>query len=179
MINVRGLKSLVRGHGINFGQQTSNLKPSNPGPSMRFVESSILIDKPASVVLSAFTDHQHLKNWWGVERSLIELKKGGLYSLVWQTNNAINFVSTGVIEEYLPGCQLKVERMAYFNPHRPVFGPMALMILTTPEEIGTTLTVVQSGYQHGSDWDWYYHAVKDTWPLVLVKIKDYLEKSGS
>jgi hypothetical protein len=52
---------------------------------------------------------------------------------------------------------------------------MELMILTTPEDVGTTLTVVQSGYQHGADWDWYYNVVKNSWPEVLLKIRDYLE----
>jgi hypothetical protein len=65
--------------------------------------------------------------------------------------------------------------MVYFNPQRPIFGPMELMILTTPERVGTTLTVVQSGYQKGDDWDWYYNVVKDAWPSVTAKIKNYLE----
>lgn len=142
---------------------------------MRFIESSIAINKTPGIVLSAFTDPHHLRNWWGVDRSLIELKKGGLYSLVWQRNNAMDFISTGIIAEYLPECQLKIEQMVYFNPHRPVFGPMELMVLTTPEDVGTTLTVVQSGYQQGADWDWYYNVVKNSWPEVLQKIRDYLE----
>ncbi len=158
---------------LNFA---SVLKPRPLNQKMRFVESSIVINKSPGMVLSAFTNPDHLKNWWGVERSLIDLKKGGLYALVWQSNNAMDFVSTGIVAEYLPECQLKLENVAYFNPYRPVFGPMELMVLTTPEDIGTTLTVVQNGYQYGPDWDWYYNVVKDSWPQALVKIKDYLEK---
>ena len=122
-------------------------------------------------------DFYHLKNWWGVEKALIELKPGGLYSLVWKiTNDSMGFVTTGIVAEYLPACQLKIQNMVYFSPQRSVLGPMELLVLTTPEEIGTTLTIVQSGYQNGSDWDWYYQAVKEAWPIVSVKIKDYLEK---
>lgn len=144
---------------------------------MRFVESSVVVQKPPDLVLNAFTDFYHLKNWWGVEKALIELKPGGLYSLVWKiTNDSMGFVTTGIVAEYLPACQLKIQNMVYFSPQRSVLGPMELLVLTTPEEIGTTLTIVQSGYQNGSDWDWYYQAVKEAWPIVSVKIKDYLEK---
>lgn len=143
---------------------------------MRIVESSVVVYRKPDVVLRAFTDPLHLKNWWGVERSLIELKKGGLYSLVWQkSDNALEYISTGIVAEYLPACQLKIENMIYVNPQRPIFGPMTLMVLTTPEKVGTTLTVVQSGYQYGPDWDWYHQIVKESWPLVILKIKAYLE----
>ena len=144
---------------------------------MRTVKASIVIHKHPDLVLKAFTDQFHLKNWWGVERSLVELKKGGLYSLVWQVGDqGMGFVSTGIVGEYIPACQLKVETMVYFNPQRPIFGPMELLVLATPEHGSTTLTVVQSGYQTGPDWDWYYNAVKDAWPSTIVKIKEYLEK---
>jgi len=144
---------------------------------MRTVKSTIVINKNPDVVLKAFTDPVHLKNWWGVERSLIELKKGGLYSLVWQIGDqGMGYVSTGIVGEYIPACQLKVESMVYFNPQRPIFGPMELLVLATPENKSTTLTIVQSGYREGPDWDWYYNAVKDAWPLVAGKIKEYLEK---
>ena len=144
---------------------------------MRFVQSSVVITKPPELVLSAFTEINHLKNWWGVERSFIELKRGGLYSLVWKiSGDTMGFVTTGIIAEYLPACQLKIENLIYFNPQRPVLGPMELMVLTTPEEIGTTLTVVQRGYKNGPDWDWYYNVVKDAWPAVVLRIKDYLER---
>lgn len=143
---------------------------------MRFVESSVVIAKPPELVLNAFTDINHLKNWWGVERSFIELKRGGLYSLVWKiTGDAMGFVTTGIVSEYLPACQLKIESLVYFNPQRPILGPMELIVLTTPEEIGTTLTIVQIGYKNGPDWDWYYKVVEEAWPKVVLKIKDYLE----
>ena len=144
---------------------------------MRSVESTIIIHKKPDLVLKAFTEHLHLKNWWKVERSLIELKKGGLYSLVWQiADSGMGYVSTGIVGEYIPACQLKVESMVYFNPQRPIFGPMELVVLATPENGSTTLTVIQRGYQQGPDWDWYYNAVKDAWPLVMTQIKEYLEK---
>ena len=134
-----------------------------------------IMAKP-DAVLNAFTDPQHLKNWWSVDRSLIELKKGGLYSLAWDiTQYGIGYVSTGIIAEYLPACQLKISQMAYFNPQRPILGPMELLILTTPESRSTVLSIIQSGYQSGPDWDWYHDAVKTAWPTVAKQLKNYLE----
>jgi uncharacterized membrane protein len=53
---------------------------------------------------------------------------------------------------------------------------MQLLIMTTPEKGKTVLNIIQSGYQQGADWDWYYEAVKKAWPAVVVQIRDYLEK---
>ncbi len=143
---------------------------------MRFVETSIAIAQPTEIVLNAFNDPRDLKAWWGVERSLIELRKGGIYSLVWQKSEAaLDFVLSGIIAEFIPGSRLKIDHMIYLNPQRPVFGPMELLVETREDKIGTALTIVQSGYQTGEHWDWYYDIVKETWPMVGLKIKEYLE----
>jgi len=143
---------------------------------MKNVEASIAISKSPQLVLSAFTDSMHLKNWWLVERAHIDLKKGGLYALVWQiSDTGMGYISTGTIGEYIPGCQLRIENLTYFNPAYPVLGPMQLHVLTTPENGKTTLHVIQSGYQSGEEWDRYHHAVKEAWPVVVIRIKEYLE----
>jgi uncharacterized protein YndB with AHSA1/START domain len=144
---------------------------------MRSVASTVFINLPPANVLNAFTSQDQLRRWWGVERSLIELKKGGLYSLVWQvTEQGMGYITTGIIREYIPACQLCIEDMVYLNPARAVLGPLKLAILTTPEKYMTSLTVVQSGYQSGKDWDWYYESVKNAWPAVLNQLKNHLEK---
>ena len=144
---------------------------------MRKTEASVDISLSREDVLDVFIKQEHLRKWWGVRRSLIELKKGGLYSLVWQSNDQyVDYVSAGVIAEYLPACQLKIDKMFYVNPQRSVLGPMELLILATPEDNNITrLTVIQSGYKHGADWDWLYEAVRKAWPEMLGKIKSYLE----
>lgn len=144
---------------------------------MRLVEASIDLDLEPQEVLDVFIKHEHLKAWWGVNRSLIELKRGGLYTLVWQDREqCVEYVSSGIISEYLPACQLKVKDLVYINPQRPVLGPMELLVMTTPADEGTTqLTVIQSGYQYGPDWDWLYESVQRAWPEVLKQIKKYLQ----
>lgn len=128
-------------------------------------------------MLAAFTEQQHLHSWWHVSKSLIELRKGGLYTLAWQADDtALSSVSGGTVGEYLPACQLRIDNLVYINPERSILGPMQLLIMTTPEKGKTVLNIIQSGYQHGPDWDWYYEAVKAAWPVVVVQIRDYLEK---
>jgi hypothetical protein len=75
----------------------------------------------------------------------------------------------------LAGMPEKIETLVYFN-QRPILGPMELLVLTTREELGTTLTIVPTGYKNGPDWDWYYNVVKEAWTAVVLKIKDYLER---
>jgi uncharacterized protein YndB with AHSA1/START domain len=50
---------------------------------MRHVKSQIEIAVLPEKVILAFTDKELLKGWWGVERSLIELKQGGIYTPAW------------------------------------------------------------------------------------------------
>lgn len=143
---------------------------------MRYVQANVVMPMTPEEVMDAFIVQRHLKAWWQVSRSHIELRPGGVYTLVWQRDSScLNYVSTGIVKEYLPGCQLVIEKMMYVNPERGIFGPMELSVMVTPEEDHTTtLTVVQSGYQDGTDWDWYYEAVKKAWPAALEQARDYL-----
>lgn len=128
-------------------------------------------------MMSLFTEFTHLRNWWKVERALIDLRNGGLYTLVWGISpHGMNYVSTGIIGEYQRDCQLRIDQWLYLNPQRSVLGPMQLLMTTTPESGRTTLTIVQSGYQQGEDWDWYYDAVKNAWPQLITVIRDYAER---
>lgn len=127
--------------------------------------------------MSVFTEFKHLRNWWNVERALIDVRKGGVYTLVWGiSSQGMNYVSTGIIGEYLHECQLRIDQWLYLNPQRPILGPMELLIMTTPENGKTVLTIVQRGYQQGEDWNWYYEAVKQAWPELITVIKDYAER---
>ncbi len=138
----------------------------------------MLISLPPEKVMAAFYQPDLLKGWWGVERSLIELRPGGLYTLIWEVSkNGIGYVSTGIIKEYELNELLVIEDLVYLNPEKAPLGPMKLSIETVPRGSGTFLTVHQTGYQQGGDWDWYYDAVKDAWPVALTGLKKYLENN--
>jgi len=143
---------------------------------MRKVEAKIDVKAKPEKIIQAFTDSKMLSDWWGVERNLIELKPGGLYSLAWKiTENGFGYISTGIIKEYQFDKKLVVENFAYFNPEKPILGPMSLTVEANAKGNLTEMYICQNGYQDGPDWDWYYEAVVDAWPKVVEIIKDYLE----
>ena len=146
---------------------------------MRLVAASIDIRSKPESVFQAFLRLEHLKKWWGVERSLIEAKAGGLYTLAWNiSENGIRYASSGIISELIPGEYLMIKSFVYLNSEKQILGPMELEIDLTPiDGIQTKVGVVQSGYQYGRDWDWYYNAVVEAWPVTLELLKNYLENA--
>ena len=145
--------------------------------TMRIVESSILIHCKAERVIASFLEEEDLKGWWGVQRCLVDKKVHGSWALAWEISSAgIKYISTGIITTYQPASHLIISNLAYFNPDRQILGPMQLELLaeqTQPHE--TKLKLIQSGYQYGGDWDWYYEAVVNAWPVALRVLKNYLE----
>lgn len=143
---------------------------------MRKVEAKIQISSKPETVLSVFTDSKKLSEWWGVERQLIQLKPGGIYSLVWKiSEEGLGYVSTGIIDEYNSEEKLIIRDFVYFNSEKSILGPMSLSIIVKPNGKSSELYICQDGYQSGEDWDWYYNAVVEAWPKTLEIIKDYLE----
>ncbi len=144
---------------------------------MRKVEAVILINTNPHHALNAFTELDLLRGWWGVERALIEKRPGGVYALGWNITEAgFKYISSGTVRSYEKGRLLEIENLVYFNPERPILGPMTLQVKVENKGGATELSLCQDGYQNGPDWDWYYEAVKDAWPKVLVTLKEYLEK---
>jgi Activator of Hsp90 ATPase homolog 1-like protein len=146
---------------------------------MRLVAASIDIEAKPDRILQAFLRQEHLHKWWGVSRSLIEPKAGGLYTLAWDiSENGIKYISSGIIAELIPAEYLMVRNFIYLNPEKQILGPMELEIdLTVVDETTTKVGVVQSGYQYGVDWNWYYDAVVQAWPMALEMLKNYLAPS--
>jgi len=145
---------------------------------MRTVEASIRMKAPADTILRAFLEIEPLKNWWGVDRCLIEPHPGGVWACAWERSDAgYKYSGTGIISRYDEGRSLRIGKMVYFNPDHPILGPLNLTI--TVAQIGdqTEVSVLQDGYGRGSDWDWYYEAVVDGWPASLKLLKTWLESS--
>ena len=143
---------------------------------MKSVEAEIEIKASPGMIISAFTDPRMLKDWWGVERHLIQLKQGGLYSLAWNiSKSGFGYVSTGIVREYKADKKLHIEDFAYFNPERDILGPMSLLITASATSQGSVLYICQDGYQQGADWEWYHQAVQQAWPKALESIKNYIE----
>jgi uncharacterized protein YndB with AHSA1/START domain len=146
---------------------------------MRSVESRIGIAVSPDKVIRAFTDPGMLAGWWGVERTLIELKAGGIYTLAWGiSGEGIKYVSSGIVKEYDASRLLHVEKYIYLNPERSFLGPLELSVLAEPSGSGSRLILSQGPYpeNRGDDWDWFYDVVNGAWPVVLEKLKTFLEE---
>lgn len=143
------------------------------------VSASIRLAVTPDLAIKAFVNSELLKAWWGVEQSLIVLEPGGIFTLAWNVSiNGFKYVTTGIIQSYSPGSILRLENMQYLNPDIPILGPMELSIEAESLIEGCELNVMQSGYQSGKDWDWYYDAVVEAWPMALQSLKSTLEKDG-
>jgi uncharacterized protein YndB with AHSA1/START domain len=145
--------------------------------SEKKVAYSVEIDTLPGKIIQAFTDPVMLKEWWGVERCLIDLSVAGPYALAWKiSERGFGYVSTGIIKKYHPNHYLIIDNFVYFNPDRPILGPMKLTITVKEMSEKSKLTICQEGYGEGPDWDWYYNAVKKAWPVAGKNLKKYLEK---
>jgi uncharacterized protein YndB with AHSA1/START domain len=147
---------------------------------MHKVETTININCIPEKIIDAFTELNMLHDWWGVERALIEKRIGGVYTLAWGiTEKGFGYVSSGTIKNYEPGKILEITNLVYLNPEHPILGPMNLTIKTIQKENSTELYLCQDGYRYGDDWNWYYEAVTQAWPVVLETLKNYLEENKS
>jgi uncharacterized protein YndB with AHSA1/START domain len=143
---------------------------------MKKVEVTIDIHAKPGTIISAFTDPESLKGWWGVERTLIDKRPGGVYTLAWQiSDKGFGFISTGVIREYVSDSLLIIDNFVYLNPEKSFLGPMTLTIKAKRKGDVSEFYLCQDGYQSGKDWDWYYEAVKEAWPIAAQALKKYLE----
>lgn len=144
---------------------------------MRQVETTIQIQAAPHRVIRALLDQNMLQAWWGVERSLIEPRPGGVYTLAWQVSTAgFGYVTSGIIAALKEDRKLMLENLVYLNPERPILGPMRLSFIAMEQAGQTQLTILQDGYLEGPDWDWYYQAVLKAWPVAAQHLKAYLEQ---
>lgn len=144
---------------------------------MKKVEVNIQIAAKAEMVIKAFTDPKMLNEWWGVDKALIQPETGGLYTIAWRvTEYGMGYVATGTINKYDASSELEITNFVYLNPEKPFLGPMGLTVRATENNGLTDVYLCQDGYQDGVDWDWYYQAVKEAWPIVMQQFKKYLEK---
>jgi hypothetical protein len=149
---------------------------------MRKVEANIVISVSPREAILAFTDAELLKGWWGVERSLIELKKGGVYTLGWGiSEQGMKYVSSGIIKDFDPSGLLHIEKYIYLNPARSFLGPLELKVRAVEAGKGCKVFLSQGPYPEngGTDWDWFYEVVADAWPKVLMVLKKFLEEKFS
>jgi uncharacterized protein YndB with AHSA1/START domain len=143
---------------------------------MRQVEATIAVRAAPQSAVWAFTDVGAMRQWWGVERGLVEARVGGVWALTWKrSDQGFKYVVTGRVATLEPD-RLVISDYLYFHPDRPVLGPMTLTVSATAAgDSSSVITIRQDGYQEGPHWDWYYDTVCAAWPEVAKLIKRFLE----
>jgi len=143
---------------------------------MRTVEATAQIATTRERAIQAFLQLDALRDWWHVDRGLVAPCEGGIWAFAWErSEHGFKYVITGRITALDPARRLVISDMLYFNPERPVLGPMSLTVEAVPFENGCRLTVRQEVTGEGGDWDWYYKVLNWAWPEVLKELKEYLE----
>jgi Activator of Hsp90 ATPase homolog 1-like protein len=122
---------------------------------VRDVTAEIRIAAKPADVLRAFLELKALKQWWGVDRALVEQRPGGVWALAWErSDRGFRYVTVGIIHSYQAGEYPHIEKMLYFHPDYMM--DLNVAVKTAGNE--TLLIVLQEGYQSGAVRDWYYLA---------------------
>lgn len=142
---------------------------------MRTVQTRIHVVTTPEAAARAFLNLDAMRQWWHVDRGLVEPREGGVWALAWErSEHGFKYVITGRIASLGPG-RVVITEMLYFNPDRPILGPMSLTVTAVPATGGCELTIQQDGYGDGPDWDWYYKVVSWAWPEVAKDFREFLE----
>lgn len=141
------------------------------------VSAEIRIKSKVSTIINAFVDPSILKEWWATASVYIEQKDGGLYTLSWLKSDAgIKFILTGRINLLNKRSHLYLEDVLYINAERPILGPTKIKIEVNEKSSYSIVKISHTGFGKTDEWDWYYNLMLDSWPQVLVFLKQYLEK---
>jgi hypothetical protein len=140
---------------------------------MRSVRAEVSIRATGKDALDGFLHVEWMKAWWGVNRGLVDPRKGGVWAATWDSEGQA--VWTGRIKTINRREGFALDNVLYFDRRRPIFGPMTLAFAVREGAGRSRLRVVQDGYGEGPDWDWYYNLVATNWPLALEKLRVFLE----
>lgn len=146
---------------------------------VQFIQSEIRIKANPELILEALLEKKHLTEWWGVDKSFIEKKDGGLYALAWMASkDGYKYVSTGQIKFYSKKSHLHLEKMLYLNYEKPILGPFNIKYDIQKFNEYSILSVKQDGFKKESDYQWLYEVSKEGWAQALVLLKTYIEKKS-
>ena len=138
------------------------------------IEREIVIEAPVERVWSVVTEAEHIGRWFGDAGAEIDLRPGGALRCSWAKHGTVH----GVVE------RVEAPRFFSYRWARPVgadvrHGNSTLVEFSlTPEEKGTRLRVVESGFREleGTDAEKAKYAEENTggWKSELAELAAYL-----
>ncbi|HEX9792700.1 MAG TPA: SRPBCC domain-containing protein [Planctomycetota bacterium] len=151
------------------------MSPGTSEKTRKFSRSQIIQATPQRI-LDALLDLDDLRRWWGVADGLVQREKGGVYALAWDgSEHGYRYVTSGVVQSFLPGRRVRIQKLVYVSPEQPVLGPMKLGFSVVVRPEGTRVSVRQEGFGEGPDWDAHLESTKKGWREALRELKAYLE----
>lgn len=119
-----------------------------------------VFDAPRRLVFDAWTKPEHLKKWWGCDRTRmieceLDLKVGGKFCFVLQADDDSRFAFTGVYKEIDPSARLVFTEC--FND-ASLGNPENLTTLTLEEADGRTVVTATSVYDSRAHRDGHLEA---------------------
>ncbi|MBI4484174.1 MAG: SRPBCC domain-containing protein [Acidobacteria bacterium] len=139
------------------------------------LEKSVFIQVPCQRAFDAFFDGADLRHWWRTDREILALREDGLYALHWSSQDK-EYALFGRIRELQAARQFQLASLFYFPPGEQNVGPMDVWIRFEPEDEGTRIQVLQTGFGEGPFWDRYYEDAQSGWENALQSLKNYLEE---
>jgi hypothetical protein len=145
-------------------------------------------------VVRAFFDAGALGVWWQAACSITVPRTLGPYVIEWKTSDLHDDV-LGRLGGVLRGTVMQIDAahgffladVYWLPPDGPPIGPMALEVTCTAtpapggvsvlsDEPGTTLRIVQTGYDQSARWQRYYEVFGTSWGQALTALKGLLEQ---
>ena len=142
------------------------------------ITREIEIDAPPEVVWEIVTDARHLAGWFSDEAE-IDLRPGGAMLLTWHGHG----VYRARVETVEPPCTFAF-RWVLRDDEEPAPGASTLVVMMlTPTDAGTRLTVVESGFS-GLSWPEHERARyagqnADGWIRELDELRVYAARAAT
>ena len=141
-------------------------KPEEPGPKQRVIRAEIATSATPEQVWAAWTDPEKIAQWF-VDRAEGQPVPGTIYTWVWEK---FGYEFPYEVIEAVAGEKLVLGGQA---PGRP---PFRLEITIRREAGETRVTLVNSGFLEGAEWDDEFEGIASGWRKSLAILKIYLEQ---
>jgi len=147
------------------------------------LDVTVIIAAPGTRVLKAFFDPDALGAWWQAAHAITLPRPLGPYVIEWAPTDfrdevlgRLGGVFRGTVMQFEPGLGFFVADAFWLPPDGDPIGPMALHVTCTPNETGTHVRVLQTGFEESVRWRRYYQVVGRGWERALNSLKAPLEQ---
>ena len=138
---------------MSASNASTNVTPAIAEPGKLTIVMTRVFDAPRRLVWRAFTEPEHVREWWGRRRyttivDKMDLRPGGVWRFVQRTSDGKEYAFNGVYREIAPP-----ERLVYTFEFEGVPGHMLLETVTFEEHDGRTRVTSTTLFQTVEDRD--------------------------